>query len=337
MEFGLDMGIQPVALSPALVSALSTAGDKSGVDFNYLLNTAERESSLDPTAKNPKSSALGLFQFLDATWLQVMKQEGPRLGYQRYADAITIAPDGGYTVKDGNLRAEILKLRENPQVSADLAAAFTRDNGQYLMDKFGRMPSPGELYIAHFLGAQGAERLFAAGLQNPDQSAAALFPAQAAGNRRIFYDSHGRARSIREVYQVLVGQQQGAPAFAAVAVPAASIGFAAQQMAASPVVPEVRPGVPPGGDVPLPSRIGPQPDGAAAIGPENMSFTTLFSTTTTGATGSPLLAPAAQGEGALFTQIYGQGRPHALNPPPASKQGAQEGEGVAVPAGPARR
>ena len=78
-------------------------------------------------------------------------------------------------------------MREDPQIAADLAAAFTKSNGEYLQAKFGRMPSAGELYIAHFLGAQGAERMFNAGLQNPDQIAANLFPRQADANKAIFY------------------------------------------------------------------------------------------------------------------------------------------------------
>src|SRR3569623_697302 len=170
------MGVQPITIPQSLAYVLNNAGDKSDVDFNYLLQTAQRESSLNPNAKAPSSSAVGLFQFLDSTWLQVMKEEGPRLGYQQYADAITQDKDGDYVIKDKTIRAQVLKLREDPQIAADMAAAFTRSNGAYLQDKFGRMPSPGELYIAHFLGPQGAEKMFNAGLQDTDQVAARLFP-----------------------------------------------------------------------------------------------------------------------------------------------------------------
>ncbi len=138
-----------------------------------------------------------------------MKQEGPRLGYQSYADAIVETSDGDYAIKDKSLRAEVLKLREDPQIAADMAAAFTRSNGAYLEDKFGRMPSPGELYIAHFLGPKGAEKLFNAGLRDPDQIAAKLFPSQARANRAIFY-ANGEARTIREVYKALVAKHHRA-------------------------------------------------------------------------------------------------------------------------------
>jgi len=223
------MGVQPITIPQSLAYVLNNAGDKSDVDFNYLLQTAQRESALNPTAKAPSSSAVGLFQFLDSTWLQVMKEEGPRLGYQHYADAITQDKDGDYVIKDKKLRAEVLKLREDPQVAADMAAAFTRSNGAYLQGKFGRMPSPGELYIAHFLGPQGAEKMFNAGLDNPDQIAARLFPKQAKANPQIFY-ADGHARTVREVYKALVAKHDGIVAADVTPDPK----FAAQQMSTDP-------------------------------------------------------------------------------------------------------
>ena len=253
--------VQPISVSPSLAHVLNTAGERSGVDFDYLLQTAVRESSLNPKAKAQTSSATGLFQFIESTWLEVMKSDGPRLGYQKYADAITTDSDGDYVVADKSLRQEILKLREDPQVAADLAAAFTRNNGAYLHQRFGRMPSPGELYIAHFLGARGAEKMFVAGLDNPDQIAAKLFPKQARANPSIFYDSDG-ARTIREVYRALVAKHG-----AAGAPPKVDSNFAAQQIASSPASgphpkwPEAQP---------LPSR----------FGPDDMSFNGLFTTET---------------------------------------------------------
>ena len=151
------MGVQPVTVPQSLAYVLTAAGDKNGVDFDYLLQTAIRESALNPKAKAQTSSATGLFQFIESTWLEVMKEEGPRLGYQTYADAIKVDSDGDLYIKDKALREEVLALREDPQIAADLAAAFTRKNGAYLHERFGRMPSPGELYIAHFMGAKGAE------------------------------------------------------------------------------------------------------------------------------------------------------------------------------------
>lgn len=270
------MGIQPIAVPQSLAYVLTAAGDRNGVDFDYLLQTAIRESSLNPTAKAGTSSATGLFQFLSSTWMQVMKQEGPRLGYSQYADQIQSDGKGGYDVADPTARAAILKLREDPQVSSDLAAAYTKTNGDYLRAKFGRMPSAGELYIAHFLGAQGAEKMFNAGLQDPDQIAANLFPKQAAANKSIFY-AGGTPRTIREVYKALVAQHEGGVG--------PSANFSVQQMASQPGVPAVLP--------PVPSR----------FSPENMSFTGLFRTEPE--TGAPAPLDTFEGAGAaFFTQLY---------------------------------
>jgi hypothetical protein len=274
------MGVQPITIPQSLAYVLNNAGDKSDVDFNYLLQTAQRESALNPTAKAPSSSAVGLFQFLDSTWLQVMKEEGPRLGYQKYADAIGTDKDGDYVIKDKKLRAEVLKLREDPQVAADMAAAFTRSNGAYLESKFGRMPSPGELYIAHFLGPQGAEKMFNAGLQDPDQVAAKLFPKQAKANPQIFYGD-GHARTVREVYRALVAKHDGIVAADLQPDPK----FAAQQMAAEP----------PTGKWPsdtVPSR----------FTRADMSFTALFATEKPTGLVTPLIgteaaAPLMQSQG----------------------------------------
>ena len=266
------MGVQPISISQGLANALTAAGNRSGVDFSYLLQTAMRESSLNPQARASTSSAVGLFQFLEGTWLQVMKEDGPRLGYAQYADQISRTGEGEYGVADPAKRAQILGLRENPEIAADLAAAFTRSNGEYLKNAFGRMPSAGELYIAHFLGAQGAEKMFRAGLQNPEQLAVNLFPRQASANRAIFYDREGQARTIRQVYQVLVAKHEGADA-----------AFTTQQMAG--------PGAPAAiAEPPLPSR----------FSPENMSFTGLFKTEPEDG------VPEAAGGAAFFTQLYSQ-------------------------------
>lgn len=271
------MGVEPVSVPKSLVAAFSAAGQKSGVDFDYLLHTAIRESGLNPNAKAPTSSATGLFQFLDNTWLEVMKTEGPALGYGKYADQITATADGDFTVADGKTRSAILDLRRDPGIASDLAAAYTRSNGEYLQQRFGRMPSAGELYIAHFLGARGAETLFTAGLSNPEQAAAPLFPRQAKANATIFYEG-GKARSVREVYKSLVAQHMGLPP------PTADAGFAAQQLASA------------GRPEPLPSR----------FGPEDMSFLSLFSTEEMPAGRVLLSAPEPVANAAFFTQLYGK-------------------------------
>ena len=277
--------VSPVAsLPPYLAYAMEAAGNRNGVDFDYLVQTALRESSLNPEARAQTSSATGLFQFIESTWLEVMKTEGPALGYGQYAAQIE-QQGGSFIVRDPQVRQAILDLRTDPQVSADLAAAFTRRNGDYLLERFGRMPSPGELYIAHFLGPSGAERFFEAGLTQPDAAAAPLFPQAASANPSIFY-ANGRARTVREVYEVLVAHHASG---------GASAPFAAQQLA--------------GGQMPgttaLPSRF----EMEAPL-PQGVSFTEMFSTQAGGSAGASPVAGLSGEEPSeapepLFAGFYG--------------------------------
>jgi len=145
-----------------IAGAISRAARATGASFEYLLTTARIESNLNPTAKAPTSSAKGLYQFIDQTWLGTIKRSGSVFGLGKYADAIVSTADGRYDVPDLEARAAIMKLRNNPAVSAMMAGAFTRSNAAELASAIGRPPSEGELYIAHFLGAHGASRLIAA-------------------------------------------------------------------------------------------------------------------------------------------------------------------------------
>lgn len=188
--------------STPFAEPLRRAAQATGVSFDYLARTAERESRFDPKARAGTSSATGMFQFLDQTWLGMIKQEGPRFGLAQEAQAI--AGEGGrLNVGDPALRQRIMALREDPQVSAMMAGAFAARNGQQLEQALGRRPNEGELYMAHFLGAQGARDLIQLAQARPDAPAAASFRDAAAANRSVFFDRNGRVRSAREVYDGL--------------------------------------------------------------------------------------------------------------------------------------
>ena len=196
------MAVNPAHASavPQITGAIRQAAHSTGISFEYLLTTAKIESNLNPSAQASTSSAKGLYQFIDQTWLGTMKQDGAALGLGRYADAITRAPGGYYEVADPAMRAAILRLRTDPQASAMLAGALTRNNAALVGASIGRKPTNGELYIAHFLGADGAGKLINGAASRPLTSAAAMFPHAAAANHNIFYDKQGRARSVGEVY-----------------------------------------------------------------------------------------------------------------------------------------
>jgi hypothetical protein len=203
---------------PSVAGAIRQASRLTGTSFDYLLATAQVESGLNPRAQATTSSAGGLFQFIEQTWLATVKEAGPNLGYGRYADAIVRTESGRYAVSDPASRDQILKLRHDPTANALMAGAFTRNNAAKLADQLGRRASEGELYMAHFLGTAGAARLITRAGDQPDARAADLFPHAARANRSIFYDRQGRARSVAQVYGVLAGRYQLARA--APAVPA---------------------------------------------------------------------------------------------------------------------
>jgi hypothetical protein len=195
------------AAGSTVTGAIRQASTATGTSFNYLLATAQVESGLNPQAGAATSSARGLFQFIEQTWLGTMKQSGAALGYGAYAAAITQTSSGQYEVNDPAMRAAIMKLRNDPTTNAVMAGAFTKANADILSDKLGRAPSEGELYIAHFLGAGGAARLISFAAGNPNAKAADYFPHAAGANSSIFYDrSTGAPRTLAQVRDVLTAR-----------------------------------------------------------------------------------------------------------------------------------
>nr|WP_323054700.1 hypothetical protein [Roseibium sp. DSM 29163] len=135
-----------------------------------------------------------------------MKEAGPRHGLEKYSDQIERSKNGKYYVSDPQMRREILDLRKDPEISSMMAGALTQKNSDYLERKIGRGPTDGELYMAHFLGAHGASKLIDAAAADPDMRADKVFSAQARANKPIFYERNGKARSMQEVYEVIVSK-----------------------------------------------------------------------------------------------------------------------------------
>ena len=192
--------------APQISGAIRQAAQSTGISFQYLLTTAQIESNLNPAAQAPTSSAKGLYQFIDQTWLGTVKQSGAAYGMGQYADAITQTGDGQYQVADPAARSAIMKLRTDPAASAMMAGVLARNNAEQLSATIGRAPTEGELYTAHFLGPDGAGRLINAAGANPNANAATMFPAAAGANRPIFYRRDGSAKTVAEVYDRLTGK-----------------------------------------------------------------------------------------------------------------------------------
>jgi hypothetical protein len=189
-----------------VAGAIKRAADTTGASFEYLVATAKMESNLNPAATASTSSAKGLYQFIDQTWLGTVKEAGAQFGYGDYADAISKSESGSYSVSDPKTRAAVLKLRDDPVASAAMAGVLTQSNSFTLTGKIGRRPTDGELYMAHFMGVSGAAKLISNAEDNPDVSGAKLFPNAAEANRSIFYNRSGNARSVSDVYSVLTSR-----------------------------------------------------------------------------------------------------------------------------------
>lgn len=180
-------------------TAIRRASEATGADFGFLLGTARRESGGNPQAKANTSSAAGLFQFVDQTWLSTLKKHGAKYGYGRYAELISQGGDGRFRVSGPEARKAVMDLKFDPHAASLMAGELASDHAAYLRGRVGRMPTSGELYAAHFLGPQGSARLIEANRSRPTAPAAALFPEAAASNRSIFY-RQGRAATVAEVY-----------------------------------------------------------------------------------------------------------------------------------------
>lgn len=209
--------------------AIANASRQTGVDFDFLLAQAQVESALNPVAKARTSSASGLYQFIESTWLDTMKRHGARFGLGEVADRIGFGPSGAATVSDPAQRAKILSLRNDPQIAAWMAAGLAEDNAAHLMPILGRQPDHGELYLAHFLGAGGAGRFLSAMQDNPHQGAASLFAKAAGANPAIFYEADGSERSLGGVMRLLSGKMERAMGLAprTTPVPGAAPGWGA--------------------------------------------------------------------------------------------------------------
>ncbi|HYF22908.1 MAG TPA: transglycosylase SLT domain-containing protein [Caulobacteraceae bacterium] len=204
------MSVGPVEGFGGVEGAVRRAAEATGVDFGFLMKTARRESALNPQAKARTSSAAGLFQFVEQTWLATLKRHGAKHGLGRFAELIRPGADGRLKVAGEDRRA-VMNLRFDAGAASLMAGELAADHAAYLRGRIGREPTAGELYAAHFLGPAGAAKLIQAADDRPGAAAAGLFPEAAGANRPIFYDG-GRAKTAAEVYADLTRTGGAAPA-----------------------------------------------------------------------------------------------------------------------------
>jgi hypothetical protein len=195
-----DIAGRDLSIRSDVITGIREASLSTGIDFSYLMAQANRESNFDPTAQAATSSAAGLYQFVEQTWLGVVKHHGAEYGQSNLADKITRRSDGRFTIADPATRDEILDLRRDPSFASAMAAEHAADNQAKLQEKLGRDITGTDLYLAHFLGISGALKFLRNMADSPDKTGAGLFPKAAATNQNVFYAENGRPRTLSEIY-----------------------------------------------------------------------------------------------------------------------------------------
>lgn len=184
-------------------SAITAAGMTTSSSLNFLVHMAILESRFEIYAHANTSTASGLFQFTDQTWLALIKEHGASYGLNLYADAIK-KEHGRWIASSNNMLRQILALRQDPTLSAVMAAELARTNTSIMQQTLGRTPTDGELYLAHFFGSGDAIRLIDARTSMPGRNSEELFPAAARSNPWIFRRPDGAVRSVAELYAFLI-------------------------------------------------------------------------------------------------------------------------------------
>jgi transglycosylase-like protein with SLT domain len=213
---------QAAMIDQAVLKGIREASQSTHTDFGYLMAQAAQESSFQPDAKAATSSATGLYQFIDSTWLDMVRQHGAKHGIGELARQVTSDAAGRPRVADPQVRESILALRTDPRLSAALAGEFAQGNKAEVERALGRPAGKTDLYLAHFLGAGGATELLKAIQSNAATKAADILPEAASANRAVFYDGRtGEPRTVADLYRSFSDKiEKSATAYAGLAGPA---------------------------------------------------------------------------------------------------------------------
>ena len=168
------------------VDAILRAAALTETDPVYLMALADKESSFSPFVKAGTSSAEGMYQFIERTWLRMIREYGPRYGLEAEAAMIFLVDEKPY-VMDEALRSRVLGLRGDAWLSAVMAAELLKKDRQVVTPKVGRSLRPAEFYLCHFLGPEDASKFVELLDKNPGENAAATFPTPAKANSSLFF------------------------------------------------------------------------------------------------------------------------------------------------------
>ncbi|MCK2052628.1 transglycosylase SLT domain-containing protein [Methylobacterium sp. 37f] len=181
IEFG------PMKIRRHLVQKIVRAAQAVQTDPVLLMAVADKESSFKTEVQAQTSSATGLFQFIERTWLGVVRDFGPKYGLATDAALVVTGDNGRPTVSDPAERTRILEMRRDPYLSALLAGEMLKRDAARIALRIGRELTLGEVYLAHFLGPDDAEDFLATVVDKPKAAAAQMLPGPARANKTIFF------------------------------------------------------------------------------------------------------------------------------------------------------
>jgi hypothetical protein len=126
--FAISMGSAYPALSDKeqVIETILQASRDAGVDEIYMVALAHTESSLNPRAKAPTSTAMGLYQFIEQTWLEAIWRFGGKYDLGFLSTAILETANGKFIVLDQKAKEAILDLRRDAYLSAVMAAELLK-------------------------------------------------------------------------------------------------------------------------------------------------------------------------------------------------------------------
>ncbi|WP_180881375.1 hypothetical protein [Brucella sp. 191011898] len=144
--FSLTVGEREIRNAEANPGSISGAAARLGVPAvggDAVDTVVDRiigvESGGKANAKNPNSSASGLGQFIDSTWIATVRKYRP-------------------DIASGRSNQELIALKTDPQLGREMTRSFTQENAQFLANQ-GIQQTPGNIYLAHFLGPRGAAQV----------------------------------------------------------------------------------------------------------------------------------------------------------------------------------
>jgi hypothetical protein len=193
------------------------------VSDDFMEKVALSESSGQADATNPKSSAVGRFQFLEETFLEQLYKHGEELGYGHLSRFIAHTETGRganlrhhYNVPDAAARREVLDSRNDPVLSEKLAEAYMKDNLLELNDILPERKIPlseAVAYMTHHFGVGGTVEIVEALEDNPSKSFRSVAGASVCNsNEAICYKLNGKPRTVAEVHQLLEQKLNPGPA-----------------------------------------------------------------------------------------------------------------------------